>query len=185
MKKLIALILVLSLWAGLANAAETVKQAVEADYNSHLADLFLHFHQNPELSLLEHKTAARLAKELRFVGFEVTEGVGAEVDGHPGTGVVAIMKNGPGPLVMMRADMDGLPLTEKSGLAYASKVTQVSPITGKEVPVMHACGHDVHITSLIGTAPLYGYYQGSMVRNPDVGRPARRRESVGCQGNDG
>ena len=86
-----------------------------------------------------------MAKELRAAGFEVTERVG-------GTGVVAMMENGSGPLVMMRADMDGLPLEEKSGLPYASKAKQKSPITGNLVPVMHACGHDVHITSLIGTA---------------------------------
>ncbi len=86
-----------------------------------------------------------MAKELRKAGFEVTEKVG-------GTGVVAILKNGNGPLVMMRADMDGLPVPEKSGLSYASKATQKDLITGNTVPVMHACGHDVHITSLIGTA---------------------------------
>jgi hippurate hydrolase len=86
-----------------------------------------------------------MARELRAAGFDVTEKVG-------GTGVVAIMNNGAGPLVMMRADMDGLPVEEKSGLDYASKATQEDPITGNVVPVMHACGHDVHITSLVGTA---------------------------------
>jgi hippurate hydrolase len=86
-----------------------------------------------------------MAQELRAAGFDVTENVG-------GTGVVAIMRNGAGPLVMMRADMDGLPVEEKSGLDYASKATQQDPITGNVVPVMHACGHDVHITSLVGTA---------------------------------
>ncbi len=95
---------------------------------------------------MEFKTAARLAEELRTAGFDVTEGVG-------GTGVVAIMKNGPGPLVMMRADMDGLPVPEKSGLPYASTATQID-WDGNEVPVMHACGHDVHITSLVGTARI-------------------------------
>jgi amidohydrolase len=115
------------------------------DYQSYLANLFDHFHRNPELSTIENQTAARMAKELRAAGFDVTEGVG-------GTGVVAIMKNGDGPMVMMRADMDGLPVEEKSGLSNASVATQTSPITGKDVPVMHACGHDVHITSLIGTA---------------------------------
>jgi amidohydrolase len=115
------------------------------DYQSYLANLFDHFHRNPELSTIENQTAARMAKELRAAGFDVTEGVG-------GTGVVAIMKNGDGPMVMMRADMDGLPVEEKSGLSNASVAIQTSPITGKDVPVMHACGHDVHITSLIGTA---------------------------------
>ncbi len=119
--------------------------SVSQDYQAHLEALFKHFHANPELSLMEHKTAERMAQELSDAGFDVTTGVG-------GTGVVAILKNGEGPLVSMRADMDGLPVEEKSGLAYASKATQVSPITGQEVPVMHACGHDVHITSLVGTA---------------------------------
>lgn len=126
-------------------AADDLASSVEKRYDSYLDPLFKHFHANPELSLVEHQTAARMAQELEKAGFEVTTGVG-------GTGVVAIMKNGDGPLVSMRADMDGLPVEEKSGLSYASKATQVSPITGKEVPVMQACGHDVHITSLVGTA---------------------------------
>ncbi|MCO8124692.1 amidohydrolase [Stieleria sp. TO1_6] len=132
-------------FAATSARAQTLRAVVEADYQSHLADLFDHFHRNPELSLAEYKTAARMARELRAVGFDVTEGVG-------GTGVVALMKNGEGPLVMMRADMDGLPVQEKSGLANASTATQTSPITGEVVPVMHACGHDVHVTSLVGTA---------------------------------
>jgi len=118
---------------------------IRKDYDGHLGSLFDYFHRNPELSLVEHKTAARMAQELRAAGFDVTENVG-------GTGVVAIMDNGKGPLVMMRADMDGLPVEEKSGLANASKAMQQDPITGSVVPVMHACGHDVHITSLVGTA---------------------------------
>jgi hippurate hydrolase len=132
--------------------ASDLKAAVEQDYNSHLKDLFIHFHENPELSLVETKTAARLAQELTEAGFEVTQGVGVEVNGQSPNGIVAIMKNGNGPLVMMRADMDGLPVEEKSGLDYTSKAIQISPINGENVPVMHACGHDVHITSLVGTA---------------------------------
>ncbi len=118
-----------------AQAAD-LAQRISADYDSHLGVLFEHFHRNPELSLVEHKTAARMAKELRAAGFKVTSGVG-------GTGVVAVLDNGPGPMVMMRADMDGLPVLEKSGLEIASKATQKDPITGTVVPVMHACGHDV------------------------------------------
>jgi hippurate hydrolase len=128
-----------------STTAADLQSNVDEDYQSYLATLFDHFHRNPELSLVESKTAARMAEELRAAGFEVTEGVG-------GTGVVAIMENGEGPMVMMRADMDGLPVEEKSGLANASVVMQQDPITGKTVPVMHACGHDVHITSLVGTA---------------------------------
>lgn len=119
--------------------------AVERDYHDYLADLFDHFHRNPELSTVEFKTAERMAAELRAAGFDVTENVG-------GTGIVAMLENGVGPLVMMRADMDGLPVEEKSGVAYASRARQKDPITGNEVFTMHACGHDVHITSLVGTA---------------------------------
>ena len=94
--------------------------AVKKDYDEHLAALFDHFHRSPELSTVEHETARRMALELSLAGYDVTEGVG-------GTGVVAIMENGDGPLVMMRADMDGLPVEEKSGLENASRATQKDP----------------------------------------------------------
>ncbi len=126
-------------------SADELGDAVKKDYDEYLWPLFDHFHRNPELSLIEHDTAARMASELRAAGFEVTENIG-------GTGVVAMMENGEGPLVMMRADMDGLPVEEKSGLENASRKKQIDPITGNEVFTMHACGHDVHITSLVGTA---------------------------------
>jgi hippurate hydrolase len=152
-----------------AEKSSPLHDAVAADYASYLAPLFDHFHRNPELSLVEHKTAARLAKELRSAGFEVTEGVG-------GTGLVALMKNGAGPLVMMRADMDGLPVEEKSGLPNASKAQQESPITGNVVPVMHACGHDVHMTALVGTARrmavLRESWSGTLML---IGQPAEER----------
>ena len=125
--------------------ADDLTDAVSKDYDEHLAGLFDHFHRNPELSTIEHETARRMAMELDMAGFTVTEGVG-------GTGVVAIMENGHGPTVMMRADMDGLPVEEKSGLENASRAQQKDPITGNMVFTMHACGHDVHITSLVGTA---------------------------------
>lgn len=144
-KKIVILALILASYGLPVAVAQTLEEAVRADYQTHLAELFDYFHRNPELSLVEHKTAARMAAELRDAGFNVTEGVG-------GTGVVAILQNGSGPTVMMRADMDGLPVEEKSGLANAATVTQKDPITGTVVPVMHACGHDVHITSLVGTA---------------------------------
>ena len=151
-----------------ALAADNLSEAVEKDYEQHLGALFDYFHRNPELSSLEIKTAARLAQELVSAGFEVTEGVG-------GTGVVAILKNGPGPLVMMRADMDGLPVPEKSGLPYASVATQVD-WDGNEVPVMHACGHDVHMTSLVGTARVMAAtkdkWSGTLML---IGQPAEER----------
>jgi hippurate hydrolase len=125
--------------------ASELGDSVQTDYDEYLAELFDHFHRNPELSTVETETARRMAMELSLAGFEVTEGVG-------GTGVVAMLENGAGPLVMMRADMDGLPVEEKSGLANASRAQQKDPITGNTVFTMHACGHDVHITSLVGTA---------------------------------
>ncbi|WP_241657476.1 amidohydrolase [Aurantiacibacter suaedae] len=127
----------------LAQDAE-MAAAIEADWDGHLAALFEHFHRNPELSFMEVQTAARMAAELREAGAEVTENVG-------GTGVVGMLRNGEGPLVMLRADMDGLPLKEDSGLDYASTVTQVDA-DGVQYPVMHACGHDSHITALVGIA---------------------------------
>lgn len=120
------------------------RKAIEAEYDNYLAPLFLDFHQNPEMGFLENRTAAKMAAELKAAGMEVTTGVGK-------TGVVGIMKNGDGPLILLRADMDGLPVEEKSGLPYASKAKQIGE-DGKEYPVMHACGHDVHITSMVGTA---------------------------------
>jgi hippurate hydrolase len=125
--------------------ADEITDDIARDYNNYLSDLFIHFHENPELSFQEHATAARMAEELRAAGFEVTENIGQ-------TGLVAILENGPGPLVAMRADMDGLPVAENSGLSYASMATQLNPATGQADFVMHACGHDVHITSLVGTA---------------------------------
>jgi hippurate hydrolase len=139
------LLLAGALAASPAAAASDITAAVKADYDKQLGTLFDWFHRNPELSFKETKTAARMAKELRAVrGMTVTEGVG-------GTGVVGVMKNGTGPVVLVRADMDGLPVEEKSGLPNASKARQTG-IDGVESPVMHACGHDVHITSMVGTA---------------------------------
>jgi len=120
------------------------KEAIEAEYDNYLAPLFLDFHQNPELGFLENRTAAKMAAELKAAGLEVTTGVG-------GTGVVGILKNGKGPTILIRADMDGLPVEEKTGLAYASHAKQVGE-DGKEYSVMHACGHDTHITAMIATA---------------------------------
>lgn len=120
-----------------------LKKRIAADYER-LDALYKHIHANPELSLQEEKTAARLAKELKEVGFDVTEKVG-------GTGVVGVLKNGPGPTVLVRADMDALPIVEETGLLYASKV-RARDKSGADVGVMHACGHDVNVTCLVGTA---------------------------------
>ncbi len=147
MKKLtgyLTLGLLLCTGASAHNVDADLSDSIASHYDSHLKDLFVHFHQNPELSLIEHKTADRMAEELEALGYDVTNGVGE-------TGVVAVLENGDGPTIMLRADSDGLPVEEKSGLSYASKATQVD-VDGVEKPVMHACGHDVHITSLVGTA---------------------------------
>jgi len=106
---------------------------------------YIDLHQNPELSGHEEKTSAKLADRLKKLGYEVTTGVG-------GYGVVALMRNGDGPTLMLRADMDALPVQEKTGLPYASKAS--APGQSGPVPVMHACGHDVHMTSLIGVASV-------------------------------
>ncbi|NQV68631.1 MAG: amidohydrolase [Pseudohongiella sp.] len=124
----------------------SVKQAISEHYDSHLAELFLWFHQNPELGFLEQKTAARLAQELRDLGIDVTEGVGK-------TGLVGMIRNGPGPLILVRTDMDGLPILEESGLAYSSRNRQIN-LAGDDTPVMHACGHDMHMTTFVGTAKM-------------------------------
>lgn len=141
-----------------------LKAAINDDYG-YLGELFTHFHQNPELSFVETETAKRLGLELSQLGFEVTQGVGK-------TGLVAIMKNGDGPTLLVRADMDGLPVKENSGLAYASTKTQVN-MNGIEMPVMHACGHDMHMTSLVGTArqlvAMKDQWQGTLML---VGQPA-------------
>ncbi|MET1111552.1 MAG: amidohydrolase [Allosphingosinicella sp.] len=138
-----SLLLACALIAAPAAAADFA-HSIKADYDKRLGAMFLDFHRNPELSFKEERTARILAKALRAEGAIVTEGVG-------GTGVVGVMRNGDGPTVLIRADMDGLPVEEKSGVSYRSSVRQVG-IDGLEMPVMHACGHDVHITSLIGTA---------------------------------
>jgi hippurate hydrolase len=108
--------------------------------DAHWLDLYRDLHAHPELSGREHRTAAALAAELRASGLEVTEGVG-------GTGVVGVLRNGDGPVVMLRADMDGLPVLEDSGVGYQSRHTDVNP-AGETVPTMHACGHDMHVTAL-------------------------------------
>jgi amidohydrolase len=111
-----------------------------------LEDLYRDVHQHPELSMQEHNTAAKAAERLRRAGFEVTEGVGS-------TGVVGMLRNGDGPTVMLRADMDALPVKEATGLPYASTVT-ATDADGNEAPVMHACGHDMHVTWLVGATTL-------------------------------
>ncbi len=133
---------------GLAAApaqADALRDAVAADLPG-LVEIYRDLHANPELSFQEVETAKKLAARARALGFEVTEGVGK-------TGVVAVLRNGEGPTVMLRADMDGLPVIEQTGLPFASKRRAV-PATGIETGVMHACGHDTHMAAWVGTAQL-------------------------------
>ncbi len=123
--------------------ADQLSDAVRKDMPSLLA-LYRDLHANPELSMQEVKTSAKLAAEAKKLGFQVTTGVGK-------TGVVAVMKNGPGPTLLMRADMDGLPVVEQTGLPYASKAKGTSR-AGGETGIMHACGHDTHMTAWVGAA---------------------------------
>jgi len=122
-----------------------VSNKVAADYPS-LEALYQDLHLHPELSLMEEKTAAKVAGELRAAGYEVTEKFG-------GTGVVGVLKNGAGPTLLIRTDLDGLPVLEETGLSYASK-DRVTNLAGQDVPVMQACGHDIHMTVFTGTARM-------------------------------
>jgi hippurate hydrolase len=143
---------------------EALRKKVEGELTS-LVDLYKELHRNPELSLQEVRTAAKLADELKKLGFTVTPKLG-------GTGLVGVLKNGPGPTILVRTDMDALPVTEATGLPYASKV-RVRDKAGKEVGVMHACGHDVHMTCWVGAArtlvALKDHWKGTLVF---IGQPA-------------
>ncbi|HXE11892.1 MAG TPA: amidohydrolase, partial [Bryobacteraceae bacterium] len=134
----------------MSGATAKTSTAVLANLGGLLPDLesvYKDIHAHPELSMEETRTAGIAADRLRAAGYEVTTGVG-------NTGVVGLLANGEGPIVMLRADMDALPVKEETGLPYASKVTATDS-TGKTVPVMHACGHDMHVAWLIGAATLF------------------------------
>jgi amidohydrolase len=161
-------LLVASLTA-VVSAQTPASQEVEAVYPDAHA-LYLELHQNPELSAHEVQTAAKLAARLRALGYDVTEHVG-------GTGIVAILRNGAGPTVMLRTELDALPVEEKTGLAYASKV-HAKDDAGHEVPVMHACGHDLHMAAILGTAAIMVHskdsWHGTLML---IGQPAE--ETIG------
>src|SRR5213080_73965 len=120
-----------------------------------LEAVYKDIHAHPELSMQETRTAGIAANHLKALGFDVTTGVGK-------TGVVGLLRNGDGPTIMLRADMDALPVKEATGLTYASNVTATDR-DGKTVPVMHACGHDMHVTWLVGATTL-------LARNRDAWR---------------
>jgi amidohydrolase len=166
MKRLAQLFILLMVSSQL-QADSDLNLATQADFK-YLESLYYHLHKNPELSFHEKKSAKRMAKELRKAGFEVTENVG-------GYGLVGLMKNGPGPVLMIRADMDGLPVEEKTELEYASKVQVVDDL-GKTVDTMHACGHDIHMSVFVGTArrlaEMKGKWSGTLVM---IAQPAEER----------
>lgn len=145
-------------------------RAVAAAVDPGLLALYRDLHAHPELSGQEAGTAARLTATLEEAGCTVHRGIG----GH---GIAAVLEDGPGPTLLVRADMDGLPVEEETGLAYASRETATDP-NGNEVPVMHACGHDLHMAALVGLArtmqALRGSWQGRLVL---VGQPSEERVS--------
>ncbi|MDX1384743.1 MAG: amidohydrolase, partial [Thermoanaerobaculia bacterium] len=156
-------------------AAQTVADRAEAELDG-LLSLYRELHARPELSFQEKETAATLAGELRGLGFTVTEGVGDyDEPGLTAYGLVAVIENGEGPTVMVRTDLDGLPVAEKTGLPYASRHTGLDD-EGREVATMHACGHDLHMTAFVGTARLLtatrDRWSGTLVM---IGQPAEER----------
>ncbi|HST12333.1 MAG TPA: amidohydrolase, partial [Terriglobales bacterium] len=165
--KLLALVLLPTLVFAAEPWRSPSPQEIDAIYPQMRA-LYEDLHRNPELSLHEEKTAAKVADQLRKLGFEVTTGVG-------NTGVVGVLKNGAGPTVMIRAELDALPVLEKTELSYASHATTHND-QGLEVPVMHACGHDLHMSAGMGTAALLAQnkdrWHGTFIY---VGQPAEER----------
>jgi hippurate hydrolase len=153
--KLFSILLVSVSWSSIAFAQQTPQTLADAELPSLLA-IYKDLHSHPELSGYEEHTAAFVAKELRAAGCEVTEHLGKyESSKYKAYGVVGVMKNGDGPTVLVRTDMDALPVEEETGLPYASKVVAKND-DGKEVHVMHACGHDTHIAAFIGVARALG-----------------------------
>ncbi|MCB0595656.1 MAG: amidohydrolase [Lewinellaceae bacterium] len=156
-----------SVLEGLDGKPGGLRGQIETDY-AYLEKLYIHYHTHPELSFQEVETAKRMAEELRKIGFEVAEKVG-------GNGVVGVLKNGAGPTVLVRADMDALPIAEETGKPYASTVTTEDE-AGNTVGVMHACGHDIHMTVWTGAArrlaAMKGQWKGTLVF---IGQPAEER----------
>ena len=170
--KLLSILFLSVSCSGVAFAQQTPQSLADAELPSLLV-IYKDLHSHPELSGYEERTAALVAKELRAAGCEVTEHLGKyENSKHKAYGVVGTMKNGDGPTVLVRTDMDALPVKEETGLPYASKVVAKND-EGKDVDVMHACGHDTHIAAFIGTARALGklkdQWHGTIVF---VGQPA-------------
>lgn len=165
----LVLVLVFTVLGRQTLSAQAITAEVDAVYPQTEA-LYLDLHRHPELSGQEQQTAAKLAAGLRALGYEVTTGVGR-------TGVVGVLKNGAGPVVLLRTELDGLPVEEKTGLPYASTV-RTKDATGADVPVMHACGHDIHMAAWMGTARIMAgardRWRGTLVL---IGQPAEETVS--------
>ena len=176
MKYLLSVLLLITSIAEINSQKGTLNEKIiskaRGDINS-FRDIYTDLHLNPELSLMEVQTAAKMAEQLKKLGFEVTTGIG-------GNGVVGIFRNGPGKTIMLRTDMDALPVKENTGLPYASKAV-MKDAEGNENPVMHACGHDLHMTTWLGTLTnlieLKSAWKGTLIA---VGQPAEER-SMGAQ----
>jgi hippurate hydrolase len=170
MRNILLLLTVLLLpfqWASAQGYPKKMDTFIESDVQ-YLNALYLYLHQHPELSLQEKNTASMMAKELRGAGFSVTENFG-------GYGIVGILKNGDGPTVLVRTDMDALPITEKTDVPYASTVKAIDD-RGNEVGVMHACGHDIHMSVWVGTARVLNRFRdkwhGTLIF---IGQPAEEK----------
>src|SRR5213593_5053115 len=176
--KIFCLVISISVLSAFAASAEQTPQSLADAELPSLLTIYKDFHTHPELSAHEERSSAIVAKELKAAGCEVTEHVGKyDKPGVTCFGVVGVMKNGVGPTVLVRSDLDALPVHEETGLPYASTVTTKND-EGKEVPVMHACGHDVHMSTLIGTARALGKlkdkWHGTIIF---IGQPAE--EAIG------
>jgi amidohydrolase len=174
MRRVLIAVCLLTLVLSKVSLTQSKFQPSEQDVNTiypAMEALYVDLHQHPELSFHEIMTAEKMAHGLRKLGFEVTTGVG-------GNGVVGVLKNGSGPTVLIRTELDALPVPERTGLPFASKVTTTDD-TGNIVPVMHACGHDLHMASWMGTAKLLSSnknrWRGTVVM---IGQPAEERVAV-------
>ena len=162
---------ILLIGSGLAQSSGSdlswIPPRVDREFPS-LFELYRHLHANPEIAFQEARTAQRMAQELEASGFEVSRSIG----GH---GVVGLLRNGEGPTLMLRTDMDGLPITEETGLKYASEVRIQDP-DGQSIGLMHACGHDVHMTCFVGAARILSRekkrWKGTLLM---VAQPAEER----------
>lgn len=163
------LVFLLLLFCTLSSTQAESPSAWAEQHVDALLPLYKHFHCHPELSLQEKETSKRLAEEFREAGAEVTNGIG-------GYGVVGVLRNGEGKRLLLRTDMDALPVTEQTELPYASKVTTENPTGSGTVGVMHACGHDLHMTNLVGVARFLGQHKeqwrGTVIL---IGQPAEER----------